>query len=89
MDFCRPGARGEYLDVAVLAETGAQQIDGASFVVEFDPSVLSPVNAGGGPATGMEPGVALPSVMGNWLNANGGAAGFSAGMLQGEPPSGQ
>jgi hypothetical protein len=80
---------GEYLDVAVVAEAGAQPIDGASFVMQFDPAVFSPVDAAGNPAAAMEPGLALPSVMGNWLDANGGAAGFSAGMLQGEPPSGQ
>jgi hypothetical protein len=80
---------GEYLDIAVVAEAGAQPIDGASFVMQFDPAVLSPVDAGGNPAAAMEPGLALPSVMGNWLDAAGGAAGFSAGVLQGEPPAGQ
>ncbi|HVG01146.1 MAG TPA: SpoIID/LytB domain-containing protein [Chloroflexia bacterium] len=80
---------GEYVDVAVVAQTGAQPVDGASFVMQFDPAVFSPVDAAGNPATAMEPGLALPSVMGNWLDANGGAAGFSAGMLQGETPSGQ
>ena len=80
---------GDYVDVAVLAQTGSQSIDGASLVMKFDPAVLSPVGANGGPVTGMEPGVALPSVMGNWLDANGGAAGFSAGMLQGDAPSGE
>lgn len=80
---------GDYLDVAVLAETGTQAIDGASFLMKFDPAVLSPVVAGGGPSPGLEPGVALPSVMGNWLDSAGGAAGFSASMLQGDPPSGQ
>ncbi|MEA2573493.1 MAG: hypothetical protein QOH93_791 [Chloroflexia bacterium] len=80
---------GDYLDVAVIADTGVQTIDGASFVMKYDPAVLSPMSAGGAAVTGVEPGLALPSVMGNWLDANGGAAGFSAGMLQGEPPSGQ
>jgi hypothetical protein len=80
---------GDYLDIAVVAETGTQQIDGAAFVLKFDPAVLTPVDAVGTPAIAMEPGVALPSVMGNWLDGAGGAAGFSAGMLQGEPPSGQ
>ena len=80
---------GDYLDVAVLAETGTQPIDGAAFVMKFDPAVLTPVSASGGAIAGMEPGVALPSVLGNWVDGNGGAAGFSAGMLQGEAPSGQ
>ncbi len=80
---------GDYLDLAVLADTGAQPIDGAAFVMKFDPAVLAPVSAGGGPVAGMEPGVALPSIMGNWVDPKGGAAGFSAGMLQGEAPSGQ
>ena len=80
---------GEYLDVAVLAETGGQPIDGASFVFKYDPSVLAPVDAAGNPASIMEPGLGLPSVMGNWLDRNGGMAGFSAGMLQGEAPAGQ
>jgi hypothetical protein len=80
---------GDYLDVAVVAEAGAQPIDGASFVLHFDPAVVSPVDAAGNPATALEPGLALPSVMGNWLDSKGGAAGFSAGMLQGETPSGQ
>ena len=80
---------GDYLDIAVLAETGSQAIDGASFVLNFDPAVLSPIDIAGKPAASMEPGVALPSVTGNWLDSTGGAAGFSAGMLQGEPPTGE
>lgn len=80
---------GDYLDIAVVAETGSQPIDGAAFVLKFDPAVLTPVDVGGIPAATMEPGAVLPSVMGNWLDSAGGVAGFSAGMLQGEPPSGQ
>lgn len=80
---------GEVLDVAILAQTGTQPVDGASFIFKYDPAVLSPVDAAGNPASIMEPGLALPSVMGNWLDRNGGAVGFSAGMLQGEAPAGE
>lgn len=79
---------GEIVEVNVVAEAGAQPVDGASFVLRFDPGQLAPVDAAGFPAKAVEPGVDLPSVMGNWVDAQGSALGYSAGVLQGEPPQG-
>jgi hypothetical protein len=78
---------GEVLEVQVLANTGGQSVDGAAFVLNYNPSVLALVDAQGSPASGAEPGASLPSVYTNWVDPQG-AIGYSAGMLQGEPPSG-
>jgi hypothetical protein len=78
---------GEIVEVQVVANAGGQPVDGAAFVLNYNPSVLAPVNAQGNPVSGVEPGAALPSVYTNWVDPRG-AIGFSAGMLQGEAPSG-
>lgn len=80
---------GQIADVQVVADTGSQPVDGSAFVLKYDPIVLAPVDFDGNPAIGALPGIALPSVMGNWLNAAGGTIGYSAGMLQGTPPQGK
>jgi hypothetical protein len=80
---------GETLDVRVTALTGNQPVDGASFVLRYDPRLLRPVDLAGNDALGAEPGLALPAVMGNWIDAEGGAIGYSAGILQGTPPQGE
>jgi hypothetical protein len=75
--------------VAVVANAGSQPIDGASFVLQYDPSTLAPVDAAGNVIIQSEPGLALPSVLTNWVDPKGGAIGYAAGILQGAPPSGQ
>lgn len=79
---------GSIIEVQVYADTNTQAIDGGSFLLNYDPSRLAPVDQKGNPTTSSEPGVALPSVLGNWIDAQGGAVGFAASMLQGTPPSG-
>jgi hypothetical protein len=79
---------GEVVEIRVQAATGSQAVDGASFLLRYDPSRLTPVDGGGQAAKGVEPGVALPSVMGNWIDTRGGLVGYSAGFVQGTPPSG-
>lgn len=87
-----PSARsvkaGGMMEIAVMADAGNQPIDGASFILKYDPVKLTPVDANGLPAETSEPGVALPAVFGNWMDLHSGAVGFSAGMLQGIPPQG-
>lgn len=80
---------GQIVEAQVVADTGSQAVDGGAFVLKYDPAILAPVDANGNPATGALPSIALPSVMGNWIDRTGGAVGYSAGMLQGQPPQGQ
>ena len=80
---------GDVVGVSVVASTGSQAIDGASFVVRYDPQRFVPVDSTGNPAVGAEPGYTLPAVMGNWIDAKGGAIGYSAGIVQGEPVAGR
>jgi hypothetical protein len=82
-------ARGQVIEVQVVVNTGTQQVDGASYVISYDPKRLRPVDATGNDATGSEPGVALPAVMGNWIDTKGGLVGYSAGVLQGDTPQGR
>jgi hypothetical protein len=89
MAASRTSARvGEVVEVEVLADTGTQPVDGAAFIVRYDANRLLLVDAQGAPAQAVEPGVALPAVMGNWVDGKGGALGYSAGLLQGTPPQG-
>jgi hypothetical protein len=77
------------MQVAVVGTTGGQAIDGGSFVLNYDPAAVVPVDASGNPTSISEPGLALPSVLTNWVDTKGGAIGYAAGMLQGEVPSGR
>jgi hypothetical protein len=79
---------GEVVQVAVVGSTRGQAIDGGSFLLNYDPAAVVPVDSSGNPATLSEPGLALPSVLTNWVDTKGGAIGYAAGMLQGEAPSG-
>ena len=80
---------GNTIQVAVVANASGQPIDGASFVLRYDPASLAPVDASGNATTLSEPGLALPSVLTNWVDPKGGAIGYAAAVLQGAPPSGQ
>jgi hypothetical protein len=79
---------GSVVEVQVVARTGQQQIDGAQFVLRYDPKRLQPIDWEGGAAVGVDPGLTLPAVMGNWIDAAGGALGYSAGVLHGATPGG-
>src|SRR5205814_9527115 len=68
---------------------GTQPVDGASFLLKYDPASLAPIDASGNTAALSEPGVSLPAVLTNWVDPKGGAIGYAAGMLQGSAPSGQ
>jgi hypothetical protein len=81
--------QGDLLQVQVVAGTGAQAIDGGSFLLTYDPALLAPVDSSGNPVSASEPGLALPSVLTNWVDTKGGVIGYAAGMLQGDPPAGQ
>jgi hypothetical protein len=81
--------RGETVEVQVVMVTGAQPVDGASFLLSYDPKKLVPVDASGQDAMGVEPGMALPAVMGNWIDKAGGRIGYAAGILQGDAPQGR
>jgi hypothetical protein len=80
---------GDTVQVAVIGITDGQAIDGGSFILKYDPSMLVPVDASGNPAVSSEPGLALPSVLTNWIDPTGGSIGYGASMLQGTPPAGQ
>lgn len=88
-----PSARsvriGQTVDVQVVANVGSQPIDGASFILKFDPRALALVASNGGLASGAEPGLLLPSVMGNWADQAGGGVGYYAGALQSDLPTGK
>lgn len=84
-----PAVVGGIIEVQVYAETGSQPIDGGSFLLSYDPAKLLPVDRKGNPTAASEPGVALPSVLGNWIDPQSGAIGFAASMLQGTAPQGR
>jgi hypothetical protein len=79
---------GDIFSVAVQAQAGSQPVDGAAFVLQYDPQRLAPVDASGNPARNAEPGLLLPAVMGSWIDAKSGTVGYSSGMVQGDAPTG-
>jgi hypothetical protein len=81
--------KGETVEVQVVAATGAQPVDGVSFLLSYDPKKLVPVDSSGKDAVGVEPGMTLPAVMGNWVDRSGGRIGYAAGILQGDAPQGR
>jgi hypothetical protein len=85
----RVARAGEIVELRVVAQSGNQPVDGASFVLRYDPTRLRPVDSSGLNAEAAEPGVLLPAVMGSWIDRIGGAVGFSSGILQGTPPQGE
>jgi hypothetical protein len=80
---------GDVVVLSVVADTGDQVVDGGAFNLKFDPAHLAPVDKNGNAVTASEPGVALPAVLGNWIDPQGGAIGYSTSMLQGTPPHGR
>jgi len=74
------------MDVEVVA--GTQQVDGAEIHVDFNPTYLQVVDAGGNPATEIEPGAALDAALLNSANNAQGQIDYAAGKLTGTPPSG-
>jgi hypothetical protein len=80
---------GDIVVVTVMADSGAQTVDGGSFNLKYDPTWLAPVDKNGNPVASSEPGVALPAVLGNWIDPQGGAIGYASSMLQGTPPQGR
>jgi hypothetical protein len=80
---------GQIVRLDVVAQAGGQPVDGAAFVINYDAHRFAPVDSSGNPAFGMEPGVALPAVMGNWIDTAGGSVGYATGILQGQPPTGR
>src|SRR5207244_5243918 len=80
---------GSTFKVDVVAQAGAQPIDGASFILKYDVQRFALVDEAGNSAIGMEPGYVLPAVMGNWIDGRNGAMGFSTGILQGSAQAGR
>jgi len=71
---------GSIVHVAVVANAGTQAIDGGSFVLNYDPSIMAPVDSSGNAAIQSEHGLALPSVLTNWVDPKGGVIGYAASM---------
>lgn len=80
---------GDVVTVDVVVQAGAQAIDGAAFVLHYDPQRFAPVDSGGKANDKVEPGLLLPAVMGDWIDTKSGTVGYSGGMVQGTPPNGR
>jgi len=72
----------------VVAQAGDQAVDAAQLHLDFDPAALQIVDAAGAPATQIEPGATLPTVLINHVDATRGWADFLASSL-GAPATGQ
>ncbi len=74
------------LDVVVYA--GAQEVDAVELHLDYDPAVLQLVDTAADPATGIEPGTALPTVLLNSVDHARGWADYVASILGSSPASG-
>jgi len=79
---------GAVIVLDVVAEAGDQAVDAAQLHLDFDPAALQIVDAAGAPATQIEPGATLPTVLINHVDATRGWADFLASSL-GAPATGQ
>jgi hypothetical protein len=84
----RTASVGQIFTVALNVLAGGQQVDGADAVVGFDPQYLRVVNAGGQEVNQIEAGSALSTALRNVVNNQNGRIEYSAGQLEGDPPTG-
>ncbi|NOZ27514.1 MAG: hypothetical protein GXP39_05605, partial [Chloroflexi bacterium] len=80
---------GDIVTIDVVADAGTQPVDAAALHLDFDPTVLEVVDAAGSPATAVEPGMRLPTVLLNSVGPARGWVDFLAGSLGGSPAGGQ
>ncbi len=79
---------GEQVVLDVQAEAGEQAVDAVEVHLDYDPAVLLLVDEAGKPATGVEPGTALPKVLLNRVDLARGWADLVASTVGGPPASG-
>jgi hypothetical protein len=79
---------GELFDLAIRVDAASQLVDGAEVHLDFDPVYLQVVDANGDPASEIEDGGVLNTVILNQASNMMGRIDFAAGILQGELPSG-
>ena len=80
---------GDVITVDVVAGAGAQPVDAVEIHLDFDPTLLQVVDASGTPATQVQPGTALPIVLGNAVDPVRGRVDFVASSVGSSPASGQ
>lgn len=78
----------QIFSVTIRAEAGEQQVDAADIFLNYDPLYLQVVDDQGKLASSIVPGSALPNVLRNTVNIELGRIDYSAGVLQGDAPSG-
>lgn len=92
LGFSPPGATGSVGQVVILevyANAGSQSVDVAELHLDFDPSMLRIVDAGGAEATSIEAGSALPRVFVNRVDSVYGWVDYMASALGATPPQNQ
>lgn len=82
--------QGEVFTVEVQFIAGAQKLDAAQASLNFDPNYLQVVDAAGAPASAIDPGKALPTLLQNNADNTKGSIDYAAGASfeAGKEPSG-
>ncbi|MCD6290369.1 MAG: hypothetical protein J7M34_07690, partial [Anaerolineae bacterium] len=80
---------GNVATIDVMAAAGTQPVDAVALHLDFDPAVLEAVDAAGAPATEVESGTTLSTVLLNSVDPARGWVDFLASNLGDSPASGQ
>jgi len=79
---------GDIFTVLVQVEAGSQPVDGAEIHLDYDPSRLQVVDAGGNPVDHVDSSGTLDVVLRNHVDNAAGQIDFAAGTFSATPPSG-
>ena len=78
----------DIVTVDIVLEAGDQPVDGAEAHIDFDSAYLIVVDADGDPTDSIISGTTLPIEMQNSVDNSQGTIDYAAGILSGEPPTG-
>ncbi len=79
---------GDILRIDLVTDSGSEPVDAVAAYLDFDPHFLAPVDAQGHPATEVQTGTALPTVLRNSVDAARGRIDLVVGSVGSTPPQG-
>jgi len=80
---------GQVIALDVVVEADIQPVDTVELYLDFDPALLQAVDASGAPATAVQPGTALATILFNRVDPAWGWVDYLASSAGGTAPSGQ
>jgi len=79
--------QGHTFDVSVWLNAQGKSLDAVNIQISFDPSILAVVNQEDRPASQVQPGADLPTILMNTVDHAGGTISLQAGIVPGSGPT--